>query len=61
MENGSKNMLDSLTDLEIEKILNECGFKYEKVEKGKGGLFVDENRITAKDIEKVSLFNQNNS
>jgi len=61
LEDKYKSIFDNITDEEFENILKECGFKYEKVEKGKGGLFIDGKRITVEDMEKVSLFNQSNS
>ena len=51
-----KSIFEGLTDEEFEDILKDCGFKYEKVEKGQGGLFVDGKRITIEDLNKVSLF-----
>lgn len=38
-----KSIFDNLTDEEFEDILNKCGFKYRKVDKGKGGLYIDSN------------------
>lgn len=61
MEDKYKSIFDDITDEDFENILKKCDFKYEKVEKGKGGLFIDGKKITARDIEKVSLFNQSNS
>lgn len=61
MEDKYKSIFENMTDEGLENMFKECGFKYEKVEKGKGGLFVDGKRITAEDMEKASLFNQSNS
>lgn len=36
-----KSIFDNLTDEEFEDILKEYGFKYRKVDKGKGGLYID--------------------
>lgn len=58
--NKYKSIFDNMTDKEFEDILKEAGFKYEKVKKGKGGLFIDDKRITAEDMAKVSLFNRSN-
>lgn len=53
-----KSIFDNLTDEEFEDILDECGFRYEKVKKGEGGLFIDGKRITIEDMNKNSLFIQ---
>jgi len=36
-----KSIFDNLTDEEFEDILKEYGFKYRKVDKGKGGLYIN--------------------
>lgn len=41
--NEDKSIFDNLTDEEFENILKECGFKYKKVDKGKGGLYINSN------------------
>jgi hypothetical protein len=52
-----KSIFNNLTDEDFEDILKECNFKYEKVEKGKGGLFVDGKRIESDKIfEEYSYF-----
>lgn len=53
MNNKYDSIFDGITDSEFEETLKECGFEYEKVELGKGGLFVDGNRITIKDINEM--------
>lgn len=56
IEENCKSIFDNITDEDFEDILKECGFKYEKVENGKGGLFVSGERITIEDLNKYSLF-----
>lgn len=53
-----KSIFQGITDEEFENMLKECGFDYKRVEKGKGGLFVGDKRITIEDMEKVSLFSK---
>lgn len=50
-ENKYKSIFDGLTDLEFEKILNDCGFKYTKVEQGKGGLYINGEQVSSKSIK----------
>lgn len=45
-----KSIFDNLTDLEFEEILEECGFKYTKVE-GKGGLYINGKNITSQELK----------
>ena len=47
MRQGNKldSIFENMSDLEFEEILKDCGFEYEKVEKGQGGLFIDGKRI----------------
>ena len=48
----NNSIFDEITDLEFEEILNECGFNYTKVEKGNGGLFINNTKISSKTLGK---------
>ena len=50
MTTNLENMFNDMTDVELEKWLIECGISYEKVEKGKGGVFIDGVNIRNLDI-----------
>ncbi|EKS4345103.1 hypothetical protein QB607_003107 [Clostridium botulinum] len=56
MKDKYKSIFEDITDEEFENILKKYNFKYERVEKGKGGLFIDGKKMTIEDINKVSLF-----
>lgn len=45
MKNNKYNSIfDGITDSEFEEMLKECRFEYKKVEQGKGGLFISNNK-----------------
>lgn len=45
---NTKSIFDNMTDEEFENILIENGFKYKKVEKGKGGLIINGIKVDKK-------------
>lgn len=47
------SVLNGITDEEFEELLKECGVEYEKVEKGKGGLFIGGKRVTLEELDKI--------
>lgn len=47
------SVLNGITDEEFEQLLKECGVEYEKVEKGKGGLFIGGKRVTLEELDKI--------
>lgn len=47
------SIFDDITDEEFEHMLKECGLQYEKVEKGKGGLFIGGKRVTLEELDKI--------
>lgn len=51
-ENKYDSIFDGLTDLEFEKILDDCGFKYTKVEPGKGGLYINREHMSSESIKE---------
>lgn len=44
-KNKYDSIFDDITDLEFEEMLKECGFEYEKVKPGKGGLFINGSKV----------------
>lgn len=56
MSNKLESIFKNLTDEEFENFLKESGFEFKKVEKGKGGLFIGDKRVTIDDFNKYSLF-----
>jgi hypothetical protein len=40
--NEIDSIFENMTDDEFEQTLKECGFKYTKVNKGEGGLVIDD-------------------
>ena len=52
-----ESIFDNMTDEEFEEILDECGFKYEKVEKGQGGLFIGGRRILYDELHNITKLN----
>jgi hypothetical protein len=53
MSKNYDSIFDNLTDEEFEEFLKECNFKYEKVEKGQGGLFIDGKRVTLEELDEM--------
>lgn len=53
MTDKYNSIFNGITDEEFEQFLKECGFEYEKVEKGKGGLFIDGKRVTLEELDKM--------
>ena len=53
MDNKLESIFDNLSDVEFEEILKKCGFKYEKVEKGHGGLFINGEKV---EVNELSSF-----
>lgn len=50
MRNKYESIFENITNDEFEQILKECGFNYEKVEEGKGGLFIAGERVYSSEL-----------
>lgn len=49
------SIFDNISDSQFEKMLNECGFDYKKVEPGKGGLCINGVKVET-DIFCMNLY-----
>jgi hypothetical protein len=53
MSKNLDSIFDNVTDEEFEQFLKDYDFKYEKVERGQGGLFVEGKRVTLEELDEM--------
>ena len=58
MSKNLDSIFDNITDEEFKQFLKDCNFKYEKVERGQGGLFIEGKRVTLEELDYNRFLNR---